>query len=250
MNNSTPTHYVSPEYDDDLNLIGFTCPFSGENVYEWEDDNSTFPEELIYYNVNFLDEPIFCHPDFENEFETYFESDELQNVFESFDNYLISKLPTNESYFRLIIEDSEGATGDFSILIYKGVYIEEIEQSDDRLNIPTYEGYYDENEDYGEVFYCPLTGDNTYKWDLSKDCPTGLIYIYLNETQDLIYVHPNYRALYDEFLNSDDTDFDSHEDFIIANLDKTKEYFRIDLCYPGIAGDRSVYLYEGVYIPE
>jgi hypothetical protein len=249
MNNSTPTHFVSPEYDDDLNLIGFTCPFSGENVYEWEDDNSTFPEELIYYNVNFLDESIFCHPDFENEFETYFESDELQEEFESFDNYLISKLPENESYFRLIIEDSEGASGGFSILIYKGVYTEENEQPNQR-EIPTFKGYFDECEINGEAFYCPITGKNTYTWDMTKDCPKELIYIYFNETHELVYVNPIYRDMYEEFLNYDDTEFETHEDFIIANLPEDKEYFRMEVVESGISGGRSVFLYEGVYNPE
>jgi hypothetical protein len=120
-NKEIPTFYPKLEYSESFGQDVFFCPVSKANTYEWDGENDIYPDELKYYFINLVGEPTYIHPDFENLYEVFCESDELVDEFESFEDFLISKLPNN-NFYRLVVVDPDGTEGDFAIFIYEGVY--------------------------------------------------------------------------------------------------------------------------------
>ena len=123
-NQEIPTFYPELEFSESFGQNVFFCPVSNANTYEWDGENDVYPDELKYYYINLVGEPTYIHPDFENLYEEFCESDELADEFDSFEDYLVSKLSVNKNYYRIIVDDPEGVTGDFVTFIYEGTYNE------------------------------------------------------------------------------------------------------------------------------
>ena len=109
------------------------------------------------------------------------------------------------------------------------------------------DSYYDEN---GEaICLCPVTGQNFFKWDENFEAyPKELIFIEHAEIGEPIYIRPDYKDLYDKFYNSEEEIDESPKDFFINHLPMDKEYTKLVVEYPDfIAGDYTIYIYEGIY---
>jgi hypothetical protein len=110
--------WADVQIDNNGNAI-YLCPYTGLNTFDWYSPDDDYPDELIYYFINFVGEPTFIHPDFQNLLNEFYESDELNEEFEDFEEYLIHHLPEENQYQLIYVEHPDGATGDFATLIYK-----------------------------------------------------------------------------------------------------------------------------------
>jgi hypothetical protein len=107
---------------------------------------------------------------------------------------------------------------------------------------------FDENDE--AVCLCPVTGQNLFTWDEKiNSYPSELVYIKHNEIDDPIYIRPDLRDLLAKYYEENNSEsYESFEEFFIDQLPLNKEYSKLIVEYPDfIAGDFTIYIYEGVY---
>ena len=99
----------------------FQCPASGQNIYDWPVDHNSYPDELILRDYAQAEEPTYIKPEFYPIYEEWqsLREDRNASLSDSFIEYLTSKLPKNEDFYVLVIEDPEKIAGEFESFVYK-----------------------------------------------------------------------------------------------------------------------------------
>ena len=103
----------------------FQCPASGQNINDWPVDHDSYPDELILRDYAQSEEPTYIKPKFYPIYEEWqsLREDRNASLSDSFIEYLTSKLPKNEDFYVLVIEDPEKIAGEFESFVYKGKLI-------------------------------------------------------------------------------------------------------------------------------
>jgi hypothetical protein len=119
------------------------------------------------------------------------------------------------------------------------------------INIITFYPKLEFSESLGNnVFFCPVSNENTYEWDEGYcDYPNELVYYEVNLVGEPSYIRPEFEELYGEYCDSEEltNDFECFDDYLISQLPNNNFYRLVVVDPDGTEGDFATFIYEGVY---
>lgn len=127
QNNKIPTYQPEVSLNEDTMERTFICPVSRENVFSWdfESQNQKYPDELVCIDYEQVEEPFYIKTEFAHTLHEWIKNKDgsIHDAYESFIDYFISKLPKNELYYCLALEDPDWPNGgETTYMIYRGKY--------------------------------------------------------------------------------------------------------------------------------